>query len=198
MNHALQTVGLRSAVAVTFIALAGTVPAGADSPAASAHHGVTADARMPTSDLVRVVREATARFHDVEVAKKEGYGLLFGCVSGDEAGAMGLHFVNLGLVGDAELDPTRPEIVIYEPKPNGGVRLIGADFLVFKEAWDTAHPNEMPQIMGQLLHLFESPNRFGLPDFYTLHVWAWKDNPTGTFVNWHSKVSCDAFNGQTP
>ena len=38
--------------------------------------------------------------------------------------------------------------------------------------------------MGQLLHLFESPNRFGLPAFYTLHVWAWKENPNGAFVNW--------------
>jgi hypothetical protein len=28
-------------------------------------------------------------------------------------------------------------------------------------------------------------------------VWAWKDNPTGTFVNWHSNVSCDQFNGPT-
>ena len=39
-----------------------------------------------------------------------------------------------------------------------------------------------PQLMGQLFHLFEAPNRFGLPAFYTLHVWAWKENPTGTFV----------------
>ena len=53
-----------------------------------------------------------------------------------------------------------------------------------------------PQLMGQLLHLFESPNRFGLPDFYTLHVWAWKENPAGTFSNWHSKVSCEPFAGQ--
>jgi hypothetical protein len=111
---------------------------------------------------------------------------------------MGLHFVNMALVADPALDPTRPEIVIYEPRPNGGVRLIGADFLVFKADWDAAHPNETPQLMGQLLHLFDSPNRFGLPDFYTLHVWAWKDNPTGTFVNWHANVSCDAFNGDTP
>jgi hypothetical protein len=38
--------------------------------------------------------------------------------------------------------------------------------------------------------------RFGLPAFYTLHVWAWKDNPSGAFVNWHPKVSCDAFAGR--
>jgi len=47
------------------------------------------------------------------------------------------------------------------------------------------------------MHLFEAPNRFGLPAFYTLHVWAWKENPTGMFVNWHSNVSCDAFAGGT-
>ena len=25
------------------------------------------------------------------------------------------------------------------------------------------------------MHLIESPNRYGLPAFYTLHVWAWKE-----------------------
>jgi hypothetical protein len=49
---------------------------------------------------------------------------------------MGLHYVNLPLVADGELDPTRPEIVIYEPTPGGRLRLLGADFLVFAEAWD--------------------------------------------------------------
>jgi hypothetical protein len=33
-----------------------------------------------------------------------------------------------------------------------------------------------------------------LPAFYTLHVWAWKNNRNGTFVNWNPDVSCDAFN----
>jgi hypothetical protein len=76
------------------------------------------------------VRESTARFRDVEVAKEEGYELMFGCVSGDAAGAMGLHFVKGSLIGDDVLDPTHPEIVIYEPLPSGRLRLIGADFLV--------------------------------------------------------------------
>jgi hypothetical protein len=133
----------------------------------------------------------------VSVAEAEGYALLFGCVSGADTGAMGLHYVNLSLVGDGELDPARPEIVIYEPQPDGRLRLLGADFLVFADTWHATHA-ATPQIMGQLMHLFESPNRFGLPAFYTLHVWAWKDNPNGTFVNWHPKVSCDAFSGQTP
>jgi hypothetical protein len=143
-------------------------------------------------DLVKIVRESTERFRNVSVAEDAGYGLLFGCVSGPDAGAMGLHYVNGSLVGDNVLDPTQPEIVIYEPLPNGRLRLVGADFLVFADVWHAKH-TETPQLMGQLLHLFESPNRFGLPAFCTLHVWAWKENPTGTFVNWHSKVSCDHF-----
>ena len=159
----------------------------------------TAQHHAPAADnaLVKVVKESTARFHDVAVAVAEGYHLLFGCVSGPDSGAMGLHYVHLALVGDGELDPTKPEIVIYEPTRSGKLKLVGADFLVFAEAWDKKGVGT-PQLMGQLLHLFESPNRFGLPTFYTLHVWAWKENPTGMFVNWHAKISCEGFGGQTP
>ena len=157
---------------------------------AQAQHAHASDA----SALVAVVRETTERFKDVAIAEAAGYGLQFGCVSGPDWGAMGLHYVNFPLVLDGELDARRPEIVIYEPLPNGRLRLIGADYLVLADAWHAKHP-EPPQIMGQLLHLFEAPNRFGLPAFYTLHVWAWKDNPGGTFSNWHKNVSCDAFGG---
>jgi hypothetical protein len=143
--------------------------------------------------FVKLVRESTERFRDVSVAEGEDYHLLFGCVSGPDAGAMGLHYVNLPLVMDGELDPTRPEIIIYEARPNGRLKITGADYLVLAAAWDEKHPGQPPQLMGQLFHLFESPNRFGLPAFYTLHVWAWKENPSGTFVNWHPQVSCDGF-----
>jgi hypothetical protein len=93
------------------------------------------------------------------------------------------------------VDPTRPEIVIYEPLPNGRLRLIGADYLVLADNWHAKH-SDPPQLMGQLFHLFDSPNRFGLNAFYTLHVWAWKENPSGAFVNWHPNVSCAPFNPQ--
>jgi methanethiol S-methyltransferase len=146
--------------------------------------------------LVKVVREATERFKDASAAEREGYELMFGCVSGGDWGAMGLHYVKLPLVLDGELDAAQPEIVIYEATPSGRLRITGADYLVFAADWDKKHPGEPPQIMGQLLHFFEAPNRFGLPPFYTLHVWAWKENPAGTFVNWHPKVSCDGFSGQ--
>ena len=63
------------------------------------------------------------------------------------------------------------------------------------DAWNKTHSGP-PELMGQFFHLFEAPNRFGLPAFYTLHVWAWKENPKGAFVNWHPNVSCEQFSGQ--
>ena len=163
-------------------------------------HQMAIGQQNKASALIKIVRESTERFKDVAQAEREHYSLLFGCVSGPDAGAMGLHFLNGDLLNEVNnggvFDPTRPQIVLYEPGLDGRLRLVGADFLVFADAWDAKHPHDPPQLMGQLFHFFESPNRFGLPAFYTLHVWAWKDNPSGAFVNWHPDVSCAAFSAQ--
>jgi len=149
------------------------------------------------SALIKAVRDATARYQDVRVAEYDGYHLAFGCVSGPDSGAMGLHYVNGTLVGNGVVDVTRPQIILYEAQPDGSLKLTGADYLVMAEEWDAKHPGTTPQLMGQIFHYFESPNRFGLKPFYTLHVWAWKENPNGAFVNWHPDVSCQSFVGQT-
>jgi hypothetical protein len=156
---------------------------------------LTVDQQSKAKTLLKKVRDATDRYQNVNVAEADGYQLLFGCVSGDTVGAMGLHYVNMDLVNKGEVKLSRPQIVIYEPTPDGRVRLTGADYLIIAEGWDKKHPNDPPQLMGQLFHLFDAPNRFGLPAFYTLHVWAWKDNPNGAFVNWHPNVSCESFSG---
>jgi hypothetical protein len=149
------------------------------------------------SVLLRTVREVTERFKDVRAAEKAGYRLEFGCVSGDDFGAMGLHYVNDALVGNGVVDVTQPQIILYEAQKDGSLKLTGADYLVVASSWDEKHPGTTPQLMGQIFHYFDSPNRFGLPAFYTLHVWAWKENPKGAFVNWHPDVSCQSFVGQT-
>jgi hypothetical protein len=153
---------------------------------------LTSEQKARAGALVKQVRDITAGFQTPQTLPA-GYQLLFGCVSGGDFGAMGLHFVNLDLVNDGEIYPDKPEIVLYEPLPNGRMRITGADYLVYAADWDAKHPHDPPQLGGQLFHLFDSPNRFGLPAFYTLHVWAWKDNPAGTFTNWNPNVSCDAF-----
>jgi hypothetical protein len=160
-----------------------------------AHVNTTID-KAATNALVQIVRDATRRFQDSAVALAEGYVPTFGCVSGSSEGQMGVHFVNIQLVGDNVLDPANPEILLYEPLPNNRYRLTGADYLVLAAPWNAANQGNPPHLMGQLFHFFEAANRFGLPEFYTLHVWAWKDNPQGTFANWNPNVSCDAYNRQ--
>jgi hypothetical protein len=164
-------------------------------------HETTAQSERAQQDqqsaLLRAVRQATERFKDVRVAENDGYRLEFGCVSGDDFGAMGLHYVNDTVVGNGIVDVNHPQIILYEAQPDGSVKLTGADYLVIASAWDEKHPGVSPQLMGQIFHYFSSPNRFGLPAFYTLHVWAWKENPKGAFVNWHPNVSCQSFVGQT-
>jgi protein-S-isoprenylcysteine O-methyltransferase Ste14 len=193
---------------VLSLALAALYVVGATSLASAQQQGLALPESSPTfvaadghagatGDLVRVVRGATERYKEVSAAEGDGYSLMFGCVSGPDWGAMGLHYVNLPLVADGDLDPARPEIVIYEPLPDGKLRLIGADYLVFAESWHAKHA-ETPKLLGQLMHLIESPNRYGLPAFYTLHVWAWKENRNGSFVNWHPNVTCDAFRAPAP
>ena len=177
-------------------AIVGTLAvASLSAPSAKAADEHDHGAPVPNA-LVKLVQRITEPYKSVAAAEAAGYSLAFGCVSGPDAGAMGLHYVNMPLVLDGEIDPERPEIILYEPVGNGQVRLTGADYLVFADAWDKKHSSS-PELMGQKFQQFEAPNRFGLPRFYTLHVWAWKENPTGTFVNWHANISCDAFTGPT-
>ena len=171
-------------VALTQLGAAGTVPFELERE----QHATHTDAR--SSRLVEQVRAATAIFADVNQATGSGYAAFGGCVSGPDQGAMGVHFVNQQLLMDGELNVNKPEALIYEVK-DGQARLVGVEYIVLAAQWDAAHP-EPPVLEGQLLlHFNESPNRFRLPAFYETHVWAWRDNPNGTFADWNTRVSCD-------
>ena len=70
--------------------------------------------------------------------------------------------------------------------------MVGVEYIVIAAAWDAANKTP-PTLMGQLFHLNSAPNRYGIPAFYALHVWAWRHNPQGTFVDYNSRVSCDGY-----
>jgi hypothetical protein len=103
---------------------------------------------------------------------------------------MGVHYINLALHSDGMIDATRPEALIYEPSTNGKLVLVGAEYIVDAAAW-LAHNSSPPMLEGQAFLLVNSPNRYGLPAFFELHVWAWRDSPHGAFVDWNTKVSCE-------
>jgi hypothetical protein len=154
--------------------------------------GSTVAAHRESQDpptLVDVVREATAPYVDPEVAMAAGYVPKPFCVEGPNQGAMGVHFANPTLVPDGKIDPQKPEALVYESK-NGRLRLVAAEYIVFKADWEAQGNKATPMVLGQLMNFIAAPNRFGFPDFYELHVWAWKDNPFGMFVDWNPVVSC--------
>lgn len=141
------------------------------------------------------VRDATARFHNINVAKAAGYGEFrdaagIACIANPPLGTMGIHYVNGGFVGDSVVDPLRPEALVYEPK-DGKLKLVALEYIVFQAAWDADHASR-PSLFGHEFGLVKDspPNRYGLPAFYELHVWLWKDNPSGMFFEWNPRVSC--------
>jgi hypothetical protein len=105
------------------------------------------------SALIKSVRQSTERFQDVKVAETQGYRLEFGCVNGDDFGAMGLHYVNDTLVGQGMVDVTRPQIILYEAQPNGKLKLTGADYLVLADPWDARNPGVTPQLIAEVTNL---------------------------------------------
>lgn len=143
--------------------------------------------------LVEAVRKATANYKDIQAAEAAGYGLFHACVSGPQEGAMGVHYVNGDLVSDGKVDASRPEALMYEYK-DGRYQLVGVEYVVLAEDWNAANETP-PTLNGQLFSLTGAPNRYGIPAFYALHVWAWKDNPNGMFADWNPRVTCEQYTG---
>lgn len=157
----------------------------------------TATSAQEPMTLVDAVRQATRGFRDVDEATPAGYGSAGSCVSGPETGAMGVHYPNGALVEDPALNPDQPEILMYEQR-GGRLHLLGVEYLVIADAWNAAHPEGPPVLLGQHFNFVNSPNRYGLPAFYELHVWAWKNNPLGTFADFNPNVSCEQYTGEGP
>ena len=143
-------------------------------------------------------RAATAQFHRLDAAKAAGYTAevvdLNGVACIDDidghTGGMGIHFLNPDLL-DGNVDESTPELVIYESTKNGQMRLVAVEYLVLRFAWEAAHPGApAPTLFGQPMELVSAGNRYGLPDFYEMHAWIWKDNPLGMHNDWNPTVTC--------
>ena len=157
---------------------------------ARAHHRMQPagwDDRANLAKLVQSVRKATEQYQDINKATAAGYGPLFGCVSGTDHGAMGIHYVNPSLL-NGTIDVTTPQALIYEPS-NGQMKLVGVEFIADAATWLKTH-SAPPVLEGQVFTFVDAPNRFTIPSFFELHVWAWRENPQGPFVDWNDHVSC--------
>ena len=129
------------------------------------------------------VRNATVKFHDFAYATSAtggGYTAQYpaGCAS-SSTGAQGVHYLNPSLV-DNTVDLLRPELVMYEPGPNGQMNFVGVDYVVPLDQATTA-----PSLLGVNFMPLGAPL-----NVWALHIWAWRPNPDGMFAQWNPKVSC--------
>ena len=136
--------------------------------------GVMATTAGANDHALRDVRTATARFHSVTQAEKEGYTPFADCFESAEGG-MGQHYVSDDLLDDGgAVDATTPEALVYEVRGDQ-LKLVSVEYIVFQA--DVAGP---PSLFGQAFHEFGP--------FYVLHAWVWRDNLAGTFADWNRDV----------
>ena len=74
------------------------------------------------------VHVAVAKYHSCEQAKRDGYTFANEpCVASPD-GTMGIHAINAALLADNALDADRPEVLLYVPKANGKLELVGVEY----------------------------------------------------------------------
>ena len=136
--------------------------------------------------LVAQLRQASVRFHDIQVALDEGYIQTSpGCGPG-----FGIVFRNNALL-DGVVDPEHPEIMLYEPQKNGRMRLVGVELLVRAIPWDATH-SVPPNYGGQTFEDRRAPGSAGPPfPNYALHIWVWQHNPNGLFTPFNATITCE-------
>ena len=136
---------------------------------------------------LETARFATGAYFSETLAPKAGYERTNECVSSPEGG-MGYHYVNPDHIGSTH--PGKPAAVLYEPGMKGGKgkrTMVAAEYIV-RDADQKPATVEHHRAFDQRLKgpLF-------LPHLgwhYALHVWLWKENPSGLFADWNPRVHC--------
>ncbi|MEO7369064.1 MAG: hypothetical protein ABIZ36_13995 [Gemmatimonadaceae bacterium] len=183
MRHAARAVSLFMFVAVALV-IFGT-------PAAS-----NAQSSANSADLA-AAKTALSRYSDPLAAVRDGYFSTVACVDFPKGatdgpvvyppGAMGVHFLNTANIGP-KLDPTKPQILIYEQIGNK-LKLTAAEWFMPVEAAGGVAPTIFGQSLNGPMNGHEPIMPASLKH-YDLHVWFWKNNPKGMFTSTNSTVKC--------
>ena len=129
------------------------------------------------------LRRVTAPFHNFSKAVADGWSTkITDCMADPNgAGGMGFHYGNTGLI-NATVSVDKPELLLYEPDKHGRLRLVAVEYII-PYSFQTAD-GPAPVLFGQK---FLKNDTFKL---WGLHVWVWKENPSGIFASWNPRVSC--------
>ncbi len=138
-------------------------------------------------DDLEAARTATVRYQSVAQAVADGYVAPppDACVAHPTLGGMGYHYEHPARMEDNVVHPERPEMLVYERTANGEFRLIALEYYMEADQARTA-----PALFGRR---FDGPmpaHHPGMETHYDLHVWLYKNNPSGLFAQWNPDVKC--------
>jgi hypothetical protein len=171
------------------VATAHTHGSGSEEPApmsegsAHQHHAevpVTAEQLAAASDFVARLRASLTPYEDVRVALANGYIQITQDLPGIAA-----HFIRLDYQRDGrQMDPERPEVLLYTKRLNGSWQLVGAMFLAegvtaeppsYFGPLDAWHYHENLCFVGSAVRVTSSqaecPGLFAARTPWQLHVW---------------------------
>jgi hypothetical protein len=156
-----------------------------------------AELKNTVAELERA-RQATAKYKDVHVAEAEGYQVV-----GPDVPGMGVHFI-LTMEPNG-FDIEKPPILLYEKNAAapGGYTLVGVSYLWNAAEGPDGQPLDppFPKSLARwhrhdnicVLPHIENPHglsesqcreqggHFTAKSQWLVHVWIWKDNPSGVF-----------------
>ena len=192
----MRTISPRRAATATLTLLAAaTLAASIVTPPASAHeshdHAPGASATTLTPGQRQALLVATERFVDPAAAVAAGYVPSEVCVAVPGGPGMGYHYVNPAYVADGVVAPTRPDMLVYVPDGQGGRTLGAVEWMGVDPDQDLATSDGRPKLFGRIP--FDGPmpgHEPGMPAHFDLHVWLYKDNPSGMFSAFNPTVSC--------
>ena len=165
---------------------------------------------------IAAIRTATEKYKDVNVALADGYTLSppGECVSAateglpPEWGTMGIHYIHPGILELTATEPRvdgtnthtdfrKPAVLIYEPQADGSLVLVAVENLVFQSAWKAAGNDSPPVFAGSPWNTMADDPKTSRDEahafepHFDLHVWAFRENPTGALTPFNPNVTCE-------
>jgi hypothetical protein len=144
----------------------------------------------PVPPELKQVRAAVAKYHSFEQAKRDGYTVAGELCIASPDGTMGIHAINPALLADNAIHVDRPEILLYVPKANGKLELVGVEYWKADADQNLGTNADLPSLFGRA---FEGPmpgHSPVMPIHYDMHVWVAERNPSGVFALFNPAVSC--------
>jgi hypothetical protein len=179
MHNRIVFITVTALLGLGVAALAAVVPA------------LAGDGPLPPD--VQEVRSAVAKYHSFGQAQADGYSVEGEACVASPAGTMGIHAINHELLDDPAIDPLEPEILLYVPKENGKLELVGVEYMRIaadQNPADGFDQSDKPSLFGRAFDGIMPGHAPWMGWHYDQHVWVAEENSSGLFALFNPALSC--------